>query len=130
MRRNGENIMGYCSDIALIMKKCVWHEMREHFADNIDVLNTLDRAKVIAYRDEYTILSWTFLKCLEPIDTIRNYLDEAEHDYHYARVGDEIDDTEENMAGEDDVMNDAFYIPHAIYFENEAADLLRTASAE
>ena len=71
--------MGYCSDIALIMKKCVWHEMREHFADNTGVLNTLDRAKVIAYRDEYTILSWTFLKCLEPIDTIRNYLDEAEH---------------------------------------------------
>ena len=65
-------IMGYCSDVALIMKKRVWHEMREHFADNTDVLNTLERAKVIAYRDEYTILSWTFLKWLEPIDRERD----------------------------------------------------------
>ena len=104
--------------------------MREHFADNIDVLDALDHAKVTAYRDEYTILSWTFLKQLEPIYTIRTYLNEAEHDYHYARVGDAIEDAEENMAEEDDIRNDAFCIPHAICFEDEAADLLRMALAE
>ena len=37
--------MSYCSDTALIMKKCVWHEMSEHFAENIDVLDALDHAK-------------------------------------------------------------------------------------
>lgn len=113
-------IMGYYSEIALIMKKPVWHEMREYFADNTNVLDTLDRAKVITYRDEYAILHWTFFKGLEPINAIMAYLNEAEYDYHYARVGDAIEDSDERLAEEDDIMNDAFYIPHAILFEDRA----------
>lgn len=120
-RSKGEKIMGYCSDVALIMKNTAWDAVRDYFADNTDVGNTLDRARVISYRNEYTILSWTSLKWTEPIHTIIVYLNNEGYDYHYARVGEAMEDTEESLAEEDDIMNDAFYIPHYICYEDKVA---------
>lgn len=82
----------------------------------------MDRARVISYRNEYTILSWTSLKWTEPIHTIMVYLNNKGYDYHYARVGEAMEDAEESLAEEDDIMNDAFYIPHSICYENKVAD--------
>ena len=118
--------MGYCSNVALIMKNNVLAAVRGHFAINNDVVNTLERARTISFRDEYTLLCWMFLKQTESIDSIVKYLDNEGYDYHYARVGEAAEDTEEILAEEDDIMNDAFYIPHSICYSDQVADLLQT----
>ena len=110
--------MGYCSDVALIMKNNALAAVHGHFAINNDVVNTLERARTISFRDEYTLLCWMFLKQTESIDSIVEYLDNEGYDYHYARVGEAAEDTEEILAEEDDIMNDAFYIPHSICYSD------------
>lgn len=115
--------MGYRSDVAITLYKKDYEELDKRCKESNTALKIFWRNADITQNETVAVIQFTDVKWydnFEEVKYIMNFLHSNNRSFHFIRIGEDVDDTEEQMYQSDDefyCISDFMYVNRTIEIE-------------